>query len=251
MHLRTLIARWTRAAGLGLAVSLLAACSCTLKESAYRLELAFDAAPSAYRNAGTANEPLVVAMRVRNVGAGNLCMSGPATAQGIPPGLTVSAQAITPNPYLRAQQADISYGLRAGRVMKGVDDAADPPWFDRHNAAVRDLAAVAPPLLGLDADKVHTAYHLLGNEAIVLLTFPVNWAGVPEAPLVVDTALPIEVTLGYRGRDGTAWRFDQTFRHRLPVHLVNAVRGHSNLRPGADGPKTGSFQPVTATPAGQ
>jgi len=251
MQVFALIAKLGRAMSLGLSVLCVTGCSCLLTEPTYRFELAFDAAPAAYRNVGAANEPLVVAMRVRNLGAGNLCISGPATERGVPEGLTVLAKAITPNPYLRAQQADVSYGLRAGKVLKDVDHAADAPLFDKHNAAVRDLAEAAPPLLGLDQDRVLTTYRLLGNETMVLLTFPVSWLAVPETPLVVDSALPIEIMLGYRGPDGKVSRFNQTFRHRLPVHLINTVRGHSNLRPGADGPKTGSFEPTAPNPAEQ
>lgn len=245
------IAKLGRAIVLGLSVLFVTGCSCRLTEPAYRFELAFDAAPAAYRNVGAANELLVIAMRVRNLGAGNLCISGPATEQGMPEGLTVVAKAITPNPYLSAQQASVSYGLRAGQLMRDVDHAADEPLFDKHNAAVRDLADAAPPLIGLDRDKVLTTYRLLGNETMVLLTFPVNWSAVPNSPLVVDTSLPIEITLGYKDSDGQVLRFSQTFRHRLPINLINAVRGHSNLRPSADSPKTGSFDPVSPKSAGR
>lgn len=243
------IANFARAVGLGLIVLFLAGCSCRLTEPTYRFELAFDAAPAAYRNVGVAHEPLVVAMRVRNLGAGDLCISGAATEQGVPEGLTVVAKAITPNLYLRMQQANVSYGLRAGQVLQDVDHAAQTPLFDKHNAAVRDLADAAPPLLGLDRDRVLTAYHLLGNETMVLLTFPVNWSAVPNTPLVVESALPIEIMLSYKGPDGQVSRFSQTFRHRLPIYLINAVRGHSSLRPSADSPKTGSFDPISPKPA--
>jgi hypothetical protein len=190
-------------------------------------------------------------MRVRNLGTGSLCIAGPAIAQGMPEGLTVVAKAITPNPYLRAQQASVSYGLRAGQTIRDVDHAADEPLFDRHNAAVRELADAAPPLIGLDRDRVLSTYRLLGNETMVLLAFPVNWSAVPTSPLVVDTSLPIEIALGFRDSDGQVSRFSQTFRQRLPINLINAVRGHSNLRPSADSPKTGSFDPVSAKPAGR
>lgn len=246
------VAKLARVIGLGLSLLFVGGCSCRLTESTYRFELAFDAAPAAYRNVGAASESLVLAMRVRNLGAGNLCVSGPATEQSVPEGLTLVAKAITPNPYLRVQQANVSYGLRAGQVLQSVDHAADTPLSDRHNAAVHSLADAAPPLLGLDRDNVLTTYRLLGNETMVLLTFPVNWSAVPntpDAPLVVDSSLPIEVTLGYKGPDGQVSRFTQTFRHRLQINFINAVRGHSNLRPSAGGPQTGSFVPFSPTPA--
>lgn len=238
-----------RVIGLGLSALFVTGCSCRLTEPAYRFELAFDAAPASYRNLGAANEPLTVAMRIRNLGAGNLCISGSTAEQAVPEGLTVAAKATTPNPYFRAQQADVSYGLRSGQTLRDVNHLAEAPLFDKHNDAVRELANAAPPLLGLDRDKVLTTYRLLGNETVVLLTFPVNWSAVPNAPLVVDSALPIEVTLGYKGPDGQVSRFSQVFRHRLPIYLINAVRGHSNLRPSADGPKTGNFNPISPQPA--
>ena len=238
-----LVANLIRILGLCLSTIVIAGCSCQLTEASYRFELAFDVAPSAYRNAGSASESLVVPMRIRNLGSGNLCISGPATEQGEPEGLTIAARAIAQNPYMRAEQANVSYGLRAGRVLRDINHAADTPLFDRHNAAVRQLADSAPPLLGLDRDRVLTTYRLLGNETMVFLTFPVNWSAVPNTPLVVDSALPIEVSLGYRGPNGQVSPFTQTFRHRLPINLINAVRGQSNLRPSADSPQTGSFNP--------
>lgn len=190
-------------------------------------------------------------MRIRNLGGGNLCIAGPIAGPiagaGMPKGLTVAAKAITPNPYL-GQHASVSYGLRAGGILRDIDHVADSSLFDRHNVAVWRLADVAPPLLGLERDRVLTAYRLFGNETMVLLTFQVDWSAVPKTPLVVDSSLPVEITLAYKEPDGQVLRFSQIFRHRLPVHLINAVRGHSNLRPSADGPKTGSFDLMSPKP---
>ena len=219
-----------------------AGCSCKLTEPSYRFELSFDSAPSAYRNTGAAQEQLVVPMWIRNLGMGNLCISQPNTSEDVPEGLTVAARLISNNSYISVQQAAVSYGLRAGGTLRNVNEAYKLPIFDRHNSAVEDFASAAPHLIGLEEEVTLTTFHLLGNETMVLLSFPVNWASVPKEQKVIESSLALEVSLGYNSPDDTILQFSKTFRHRLQIYMINAVRGFRDRRPSAEGPKTGTFK---------
>ena len=228
---------------LGFVMVFVVGCSCKLTEPSYRFELSFDSAPSTYRNTGAAQERLVVPMWIRNLGMGDLCISQPATNESIANGLTVAARLISHNPYISVQQAEVSYGLRAGGTLRNVNEANRLPIFDRHNNAVADFAATAPNLIGLDEEKVLTAFRLLGNETMVLLSFPVDWTLVPSNPKAIESSLEIEVSLGYSRPDDAVLQFSETFSHRLRIYMINAVRGFRDRRPSADGPKTGTFEP--------
>lgn len=235
-RLRTIIV----AATFSIISTLMVGC-CTRKEGvSYRFELEYDAAPSAYRNTVNAGERLSIPIRIRNLSDYGIPVTDDNSSQ--PKGLIVRVTLLKPHEYLDATEAKIDYGFEAGACLKAIQDAQHTRLFDHYNNAVADLARVAHPLLGMDRDAVTAGFHALANEVQIRAEFPVKWGLVPTTPAVIQAELLIQTTFVFIDGEGHEHPFDKTFQERVPISFLNTVRGARDFRPGAEGPKTGSFK---------
>lgn len=218
-------------------------CAHKIKPVDYKFGLGIPTVSSAYRNVGSAGEELILPIKLRNLSPEYIGLSKRSEKGKARNGLVVEVELIAENQYLTTAAADVSFGLRAGRKLRSIDDAGKSLFFDKHNSVVEDFAQIAPKFIGLREDDVLTAFSLLGNEAQILASFAVDWNLVPKELKTVDSEVELEVRFGFYDTDGEFYRFSEVFRHRARVSFVNGVRGYTDYRPFADGPKSGPFNP--------
>lgn len=222
------------------AISLSGCCTFSV-DTAYRFDIAYDSAPTAYRNNSNTSEHLNIPIRIRNLTSESICLAGKPDNNGWTTGMILTAKALHSPHFISNATATTIYGFKSGKTIKAIDYSSDYSAFDSHNVAVKKLSSTAPFLLGLDEDDIKSTYKATGNEAYLVLSFPIDWSTIPVTPKVIEKELVLELSLSYQDCSRNIFVFDQAFQHRTKVYFTNGPRGMRSLRTGGDSPKTGNF----------
>lgn len=215
---------------------------CTFNaDSPYRFDIAFDSAPTAYRNNSNTSENLNIPIRISNLTNESICLAGKPNDDGWATGMIVSAKVLSTPNFLESNTATTIYGFKSGKTIKAITASDEYSAWDPHNRAVKKLGSSAPLLLGLNDDDIKSTYKATGNEAFLVVSFPIDWSAVPSTPHTFEEELVLEISFSFQDCAQNVFNFDQTFQHRTKIYLTNGPRGMRVMRTGGNSPRTGSF----------
>jgi hypothetical protein len=210
-----------------------------LPSGTYRFQTEFERDPMAFRE-GQRGEPLVINVKLQNLSDQAVWIGGKSSAEA---GVYLGAQVNSSSGFL--SKPSVITGLRGGMRIHSQSEATSELWFDRHAAAVTELAEIGPPLLHLDPDNVRSSLGLFANEAAFNVSIPVRWDLVPRSPLMIPIDVELTINIAYVGPNGEKFIFPQPLLRRITGYLVNGRRYATGSMPAPNGPVSGEFKKVS------